>query len=542
MEFDLPKEQSSIIKVIGVGGGGCNAVNHMYRQGIKDVNFVICNTDAQALDTSPVPNKIQLGPGLTKGRGAGSHPSTGKDATMESLKEVKEILEKNTEMVFVTAGMGGGTGTGGAPVVARTAKEMGVLTIGIVTMPFGFEGKRRKLQAESGFQEMRDSVDAILIISNDKLREIYGNLEFNEAFAKADDILATAAKGIAEIITVPGYINVDFEDVKTVLRNSGLAIMGSAKAAGEGRAIDAVKSALASPLLSDSDISGAKNILLNISSGTKPVLMDEISEITEFVQEAAGNDCDIIWGNCNDEQLEDQIMVTVIATGFETEKERQIKENKGRVVVKKLDDEEQYERREPQSSPVIHSLTDEPNVKSNRDVISSEDEHERSSYEAGGFEEDEEQSPKQFTFEFDGSMYEDFSSETQVPLSGKNDNQDDDSLDFQVKQTQEDNDDEKWISEVPQQNERPKLADNRDKMKMINNQDSERIKRLKSLSLKLNNLDELENTPAYLRRKIELKDAPDSSEDNLSKYSLPVNGDINEGLRKNNSFLHDNVD
>ena len=542
MEFDLPKEQSSIIKVIGVGGGGCNAVNHMYRQGIKDVNFVICNTDAQALDTSPVPNKIQLGPGLTKGRGAGSHPSTGKDATMESLKEVKEILEKNTEMVFVTAGMGGGTGTGGAPVVARTAKEMGVLTIGIVTMPFGFEGKRRKLQAESGFQEMRDSVDAILIISNDKLREIYGNLEFNEAFAKADDILATAAKGIAEIITVPGYINVDFEDVKTVLRNSGLAIMGSAKAAGEGRAIDAVKSALASPLLSDSDISGAKNILLNISSGTKPVLMDEISEITEFVQEAAGNDCDIIWGNCNDEQLEDQIMVTVIATGFETEKERQIKENKGRVVVKKLDDEEQYERREPQSSPVIHSLTDEPNVKSNRDVISSEDEHERSSYEAGGFEEDEEQSPKQFTFEFDGSMYEDFSSETQVPLSGKNDNQDDDSLDFQVKQTQEDNDDEKWISEVPQQNERPKLADNRDKMKMINNQDSERIKRLKSLSLKLNNLDELENTPAYLRRKIELKDAPDSAEDNLSKYSLPVNGDMSEGLRKNNSFLHDNVD
>ena len=325
MLFDLPQERSSIIKVIGIGGGGCNAVNHMFQQGIQDVNFVVCNTDHQALDASPVPNKIQLGPELTKGRGAGSHPEMGREASMESIAEIKEILSANTEMVFITAGMGGGTGTGGAPVVAKIAKEMGVLTVGIVTMPFNFEGRRRVAQAVQGIEELKEHVDSILVIVNDKIREVYGNLGFSEAFARADDVLTTAAKGIAEIITIPGYVNVDFEDVKTVLSDSGVAIMGTGIANGENRAIDAVERALSSPLLNDTDISGARNVLLNITSGQQEVRMDEISEITEYVQDAAGNESDIIWGNCRDENLGDEIMVTVIATGFEGGQEEEPK-------------------------------------------------------------------------------------------------------------------------------------------------------------------------------------------------------------------------
>ena len=318
MLFDLPKEQSSIIKVIGIGGGGCNAVNHMFRQGINDVNFVICNTDAQALEASPVPNRIQLGPELTKGRGAGAHPEKGQAATLESVKEVKELMERNTEMVFITAGMGGGTGTGGAPVIARIAREMGILTVAIVTLPFSFEGKKRIAQAHKGIAELKDQVDSIIVIVNDKIREVFGDLVFSEAFARADDVLTTAAKGIAEIITIPGYVNVDFEDVKTVLRDSGVAIMGIGKAGGDNRAIDAVEAALSSPLLNDTNIHGARHVLLNITSGRKEVRMDEISEITEYVQEAAGTDSDIIWGNCMDESLDDELSVTVIATGFES--------------------------------------------------------------------------------------------------------------------------------------------------------------------------------------------------------------------------------
>ena len=279
MEFDLPKDQSSIIKVIGVGGGGSNAVNHMYKQGITGVDFMICNTDQQALDLSPVPNKIQLGATLTEGRGAGSNPEVGKNAAIENVDELKDILEKNTQMVFITAGMGGGTGTGAAPIIAQTAREMGILTVGIVTIPFTFEGRRRKLQADEGLAQLRENVDTLLIICNDKLREMHGNLKISEAFSKADDILTVAAKGIAEIITVAGYINVDFEDVKTVMKDGGTAIMGSAAAEGESRATKAVSQALASPLLNDNDITGANYILLNITSGDEEVSMDEIDEI-----------------------------------------------------------------------------------------------------------------------------------------------------------------------------------------------------------------------------------------------------------------------
>src|SRR3990172_4365583 len=298
IKFDLPKDRSSIIKVIGVGGGGSNAVDHMYQQGIKGVDFVVCNTDAQVLETCSVPNKIQLGSSLTQGLGAGENPEIGKNAALETIEQIKEILEKNTSMVFITAGLGGGTGTGGAPVIAAIARDLGILTIGIVTIPFSFEGPKRKLQAEEGLEMMRKNVDALLVICNDKLREMYGNLSFTNAFAQADNVLTIAAKGIAEVITVARKINVDFNDAKTVLKNSGVAIMGTASEEGENRAIKAVEKALASPLLNDNNIKGAKAVLLDISSVTcdMEITMDEISEINNYVQEAAGSAANIIMG------------------------------------------------------------------------------------------------------------------------------------------------------------------------------------------------------------------------------------------------------
>src|ERR1017187_3169280 len=297
MLFEFAKEKSSIIKVIGVGGGGSNAVNHMFKQGIKGVDFMVCNTDAQALEISPVPNKIQLGPSLTEGRGAGSMPEVGKNAAIENLDEIRKILENNTKMVFITAGLGGGTGTGAAPIIAALAREMGILTVGIVTVPFTFEGKKRKSQADIGLDELKNNVDTLLIICNDKLRDMYGNQKLSEAFAKADDILTVAAKGIAEIITVTGYINVDFEDVKTVMKDSGVAIMGSAIAEGEDRAILAIEQALTSPLLNDTNIHGARHILLNVASGISEVRMDEIDTITDYIQREAGLTAELIWGN-----------------------------------------------------------------------------------------------------------------------------------------------------------------------------------------------------------------------------------------------------
>lgn len=318
MIFEMLKDKSSIIKVIGVGGGGGNAVNHMYKQGIAGVDFIICNTDSQALESSPIPNKVQLGSSLTEGRGAGSMPVVGMNSAIESIDDVKDLLGSHTKMVFITAGMGGGTGTGASPIICQAAKELGILTVGIVTTPFNFEGKRRKQQADEGLAALKEHVDTLLVISNDKLRQMYGNLTLSSAFAEADNILATAAKGIAEIITVPGYINVDFEDVKTVMQNSGVAIMGSASSEGEGRAYKAVQAALNSPLLNDNDIEGARYILLNITSGSQEVLMDEVSEITDYIQNQAGLTADIIWGNCHDESLGNKISVTLIATGFQT--------------------------------------------------------------------------------------------------------------------------------------------------------------------------------------------------------------------------------
>ncbi len=318
-QFEEPRESKSIIKVIGVGGGGSNAVNHMYQQGIRGVEFVVCNTDSQALQTSPIPNKIQLGKTLTFGRGAGNEPEKGRDSALESIEDIRRFLSDNTKMVFLTAGMGGGTGTGAAPVIAEVATELGILTVGIVTLPFSFEGQKRWNQAVEGISLLKDYVDALLVIHNDRLRDIYGDQKLSVAFGHADNVLAMAAKGIAEIITVHGYVNVDFADVRTVMERSGVAIMGSGIAEGENRAYEAISKALISPLLNNNNLKGARNILLNITSGKQEVLMDEITEIMDFIQHCTKIQSDIIWGNTVDESLGNALSVTIVATGLESE-------------------------------------------------------------------------------------------------------------------------------------------------------------------------------------------------------------------------------
>ncbi len=318
--FDLPTHHQSIIKVIGVGGGGSNAVNNMYNRGIRDVSFVVCNTDAQALESSPISYKLQLGIHLTGGLGAGANPEVGRNAALESKDDIKELLSDTTRMLFITAGMGGGTGTGAAPVIASIAKKLGILTVGIVTLPFAFEGRKKFQQAQEGIEQLRQHCDTVLVILNDRLRSVLGNLSIGNAFAQADNVLTTAAKSIAEIITVPGYVNVDFEDVKTVMKNSGAAVMGSGQAEGAERALKAAEAALASPLLDYKDIHGAKRILLSIVSGKEAELqMDELTIITDYIQDQVGTDAEMIFGHGADPQLEEHIRVTVIATGFEEE-------------------------------------------------------------------------------------------------------------------------------------------------------------------------------------------------------------------------------
>lgn len=338
MEFLVSHDSSHIIKVIGVGGGGSNAVNHMFEQGITGVDFIVCNTDSQALALSPVPVRMQLGPNLTEGRGAGSIPDVGKEACLESVEDIQRLLENNTKMLFITAGMGGGTGTGAAPIIAKVARELGILTVGIVTIPFQFEGKRRQTQAMHGLEQLKKNVDTLIVITNERLREIYGDLGLRDAFSHADDILTTAARAIAEIITVPGYINVDFADVNTVMRDSGVAIMGVGIAEGSDRARQAIDLAMSSPLLEDNNIQGAQHILLNISSGTREVTMDEIMMITDYVQGEAGEGTDVIWGNCYNEALGDKLSVTLIATGF-TSKGAPDRISKGGRQVHILDDD-----------------------------------------------------------------------------------------------------------------------------------------------------------------------------------------------------------
>jgi cell division protein FtsZ len=484
VKFDIPKEQESIIKVIGVGGGGSNAVNHMYRQGIRGVDFIICNTDQQALDASPIPTKIQLGSTLTEGRGAGAIPEVGKNAAIENIEELKKILANNTKMVFVTAGMGGGTGTGAAPVIAKAAKELGILTVGIVTVPFKFEGTKRKAQAEEGLSELRHAVDTLLVISNDKLREIFGNLSLQAAFAQADNVLTTAAKGIAEIITVTGYINVDFADVQTVMTNGGAAIMGSAFAEGENRAMEAARLALASPLLNDSKINGAKHILINITCGNDEVQMDEIGEIIDFVQEQAGANANVIFGTGTDETLGDKVCVTLIATGFETGQDEA-----PRVVIEM----EKTMANLPQKTDNVSS--------SNSNTLVQE------------------KVPAQPTI-VDNNM------DTDVLIKDAN-------LRPELQFT--------FVSQ-PDNKVNDESIEEADHIK----RSKERLENLKQLSTKIkspSSISELESVPAFRRRNVKLDNVPLSTENNISRFTLTEDPEDKKlSFLPNNKFLHDNVD
>lgn len=358
--FDLPKNISNVIKVIGVGGGGSNAINHMFQAGIKGVDFVICNTDSQALENSAVPNKIQLGVSLTEGLGAGANPDVGEHAAIESEEDIKTMLGVSTKMVFITAGMGGGTGTGAAPVIAKHAKEMDILTVGIVTIPFQFEGKMRNEQAQAGIERLRANVDSLIVINNNKLREVYGNLGFKAGFSKADEVLATAAKGIAEVITHHYTQNIDLRDAKTVLSNSGTAIMGSSISAGASRAQEAIMKALDSPLLNDNKIAGAKNVLLLIVSGAEEITIDEIGEINDHIQAEAGHGANIIMGVGEDEALGDAIAVTVIATGFNVEQQDDIVNTESKKIIHTLEDEQRAERNLLGEEAQIPSAPSEP--------------------------------------------------------------------------------------------------------------------------------------------------------------------------------------
>ena len=344
ISFDLPKNQSNVIKVIGVGGGGSNAINHMFQQGIKGVDFVICNTDAQALQNSGVPNKIQLGVNLTEGLGAGANPDIGEKSAVESVEDIQNMLDTNTKMIFITAGMGGGTGTGAAPIIAKMAKDLDILTVGIVTMPFQFEGKMRNQQAQIGIEKLRNVVDSLVVINNNKLREVYGNLGFKAGFSKADEVLSTAARGIAEVITHHYTQNIDLRDAKTVLSNSGTAIMGSATSSGQDRAKEAIRKALDSPLLNDNKITGAKNVLLLIVSGSQEITIDEIGEINDHIQDEAGHGANIIMGVGEDEALEDSIAVTIIATGFDIDQQAEISNTEVKKVIHALEDDQSMEQ------------------------------------------------------------------------------------------------------------------------------------------------------------------------------------------------------
>ncbi len=343
--FDLPKNKSNVMKVMGVGGGGSNAVNYMFQQGITGVDFIVCNTDSQALDKSPVPNKIQLGINITEGLGAGANPEIGKLAALETHEELRDLLETQTKMLFITAGMGGGTGTGAAPIIAEFAKELGILTVGIVTIPFDFEGKTRQLQAQKGLKKLKKTVDSLIIINNNKLRQVYGNLGFKEGFSKADEVLATAAKGIAQVITHHYTQNIDLKDAKTVLSNSGTAIMGSATSSGSNRANDAIIKALDSPLLNDNKIDGSKNVLLLIVSGTDEITIDEIGEINEYVQKETGNSANIIMGVGEDQDLGNNISVTVIATGFAEDQQNNLVNSETKKVIYSLDEDQAIEKK-----------------------------------------------------------------------------------------------------------------------------------------------------------------------------------------------------
>jgi cell division protein FtsZ len=489
MNFDLPVERSSIIKVLGIGGGGNNAVNHMFEKGITDVNFVICNTDHQALIKSQVPIKVQIGESLTEGRGAGSKPEIGRQAALENIDDVMAALSGNTKMVFITTGMGGGTGTGATPVIAKACKEAGFLTIAVVTIPFKSEGKVRIRHAIDGVTELKDYVDSLLVINNEKLREIYGNQPVSTAFAKADDILTTAVKGIAEIITVTGYINVDFADVETVMKDSGVSIMGMGKASGENRAAKAIENALASPLLNSNDVTGAKSILINISSGVgeHEITMDELGEITDNMYEAASDDALIIRGLSKDENLKDEISVTIIATGFEANSI--------------------FQPYRPTRTKTVELLTNKNAIPSR--IIPETGEDVFSVREKGK-----------------KSIITDFEEETQGVI------------DFSLEHSHEMEEiRNRRTNENEDRSEKPEATLRRVKhMQNLLKREGLSNKTMKE------NIDTFEDVPAYVRRNLSLNAPEGGSESKLSKFTLTSDDNDEPVLRENNAYLNDNVD
>ncbi|MAK01183.1 MAG: cell division protein FtsZ [Flavobacteriaceae bacterium] len=666
ISFDLPKNQSNVIKAIGVGGGGSNAINHMYKQGIKGVDFVICNTDAQALNNSGVPNKIQLGVNLTEGLGAGANPEVGEKAALESSEDIMSMLNVNTKMVFITAGMGGGTGTGAAPVIAKMARDMNILTVGIVTTPFGFEGKIRNEQAQIGIEKLRDQVDSLIIINNNKLREVYGNLGFKAGFSKADEVLSTASKGIAEVITHHYTQNIDLKDAKTVLSNSGTAIMGAASSSGSNRAYDAISKALDSPLLNDNRISGAKNVLLLIVSGNEEITIDEIGEINDYIQEQAGYGANIIMGVGEDYELQDSISVTVIATGFDVDQQNEISNTEPEKIVHELGEDNLFSQIQVEENPlekevvdfeksdiiedkIVHILEDDNCEETPSDEISVDVEDlnsdEKIIHVLDEFEDEDTES-----FDLLENNIEEFNSsdeneegldiETPFDLSEDvlniespivdvmdvdvidpkeitnenieiyhpeiNENEDENSIEWSLF----DSDDNKTIDDlnkkievmdievkdytevIPENNsvdDQEQIHENEDDIlfeqtieieSKLNSSDfevetqtieatikndkeneskdpmntsisdfqkqrsKERRLRMKEFNYKFNKskIDDIENEPAYKRKGIELEDKNYSSENNISRTTVGLDENDDMKIRKNNSFLHDNVD
>ena len=634
ISFDLPKNQSNVIKAIGVGGGGSNAINHMYRQGIKGVDFVICNTDAQALNNSGVPNKIQLGVNLTEGLGAGANPEVGEKAALESAEDIMAMLNVNTKMVFITAGMGGGTGTGAAPIIAQMAREMNILTVGIVTTPFSFEGKLRNDQAQAGIEKLRNHVDSLIIINNNKLREVYGNLGFKAGFSKADEVLSTASKGIAEVITHHYTQNIDLKDAKTVLSNSGTAIMGAASSSGTNRANDAITKALDSPLLNDNRITGAKNVLLLIVSGNEEITIDEIGEINDYIQEQAGYGANIIMGVGEDPELFDSISVTVIATGFNVDQQNEISNTEPEKIVHELEGDNLFshvseinetndtidkETEIENSDRIIHVLEEETEIDTQNEINTEEDfenkpeleiEDEVSEEKIVHILDEVEEVEEDFNFDIEDEIsalntsetnridinsfeddskeeiekfeddYEDESSSIEWSLfdeKEKNNNSDVESQESELEENEiddiidnEDNynneSDENHLFEsvieieskmnsseidtttieAVDKSQKDDLQDpfNSSVSDFQKQRSAERRLRMKEFNYKFNKskIDDIENEPAYKRRGIELENKNYSEDNEISRTSITLDENDDMKIRKNNSFLHDNVD
>lgn len=533
-----PKQKTSIIKVVGVGGGGSNAVNYMFKQGIEGVDFVVCNTDMQALSASPVPVKVQLG---ESGLGAGSIPEVAEQAALDSLENIKAALDEDTEMVFITAGMGGGTGTGAAPVIAKFAREMGLLTVGIVTLPFHFEGRRKMLKAKQGIEEIRKYVDTLLVISNDKLRSLYGDLGLGNAFEHADNVLATAAKGIAELITVHGYVNVDFNDVKTVMKDSGKAIMGSATMEGEDRAIKAIEEAMHSPLLNDNNVYGAKNILLYMTTGQDDITMDEITTITDYISDKCGEDTsNVIWGRGIDEAMGDKLGVTIIATGFDEndilkqEVEPKPEESKPKIVFS----------RDSEMKKSVFNLSDtyDPQRKQKTEqaedkmrMVTRESEDEVQNPPISESDSNENKPPKK-VYTLDADMNEE---KDEHPTSS---HEGDFFLSFEKDEPIVKHSKPAAPKPAPKIEEQPVVRPPRENAE-LDSQAKVRIQRLTELSaLKPTDSLKEEETPAYLRRNVQLSDPQYSTDSQVSHYTLSEDSRKNPIIKSDNSFLHDNVD